>query len=411
MKNVEKTKENKQSAGFGRRVAAAALSCAMLFGLAGCGGDNAAAGQTGEGASPEETAAAVRVARVERQDLARTITLGGLLAPQDEVTILGGGSGSKILKINVAVGDKVRKGQSLMTQDMKDIQIQENNLLLSKSQLEDTYEKNKALYEVGAVAESQITSLENQLEQLNLQLETIELTKEKMAVTATIDGIVSALPVVEGQMAAASTVVASIVNIDQLLLDVSVGESYIMGIEKGDELEVFIPAYGEQPVAGRVKSVPPTINPQTRAYTVTIEIDNPEHNIKGGMYAEIKLTVEKKENTLVIPQQAILEIDGVPSAFIVEGGSAELRQVETGLTLGDYAEVLTGLNEGESVVVEGQYTLSDGRKVEVVDPDSGAAGNEAAAGEDAADSAGAADAAGADAGDSAAGGESQGEAQ
>ena len=104
-----------------------------------------------------------------------------------------------------------------MTQDMKDIQIQENNLLLSKSQLEDTYEKNKALYEVGAVAESQITSLENQLEQLDLQLETIELTKEKMAVTATIDGIVSALPVVEGQMAAASTVVASIVNIDQLL--------------------------------------------------------------------------------------------------------------------------------------------------------------------------------------------------
>ena len=66
------------------------------------------------------------------------------------------------------------------------------------------------------------------------------------------------------------------------------------------------------------------------------------------------------------------------------------------------------LNEGESVVVEGQYTLSDGRKVEVVDPDSGAAGNEAAAGEDAADSAGAG---AADAGDSAAGGESQGEAQ
>ena len=73
MKNVEKTKENKQSAGFGRRVAAAALSCAMLFGLAGCGGDNAAAGQTGEGASPEATAAAVRVARVERQDLALSL--------------------------------------------------------------------------------------------------------------------------------------------------------------------------------------------------------------------------------------------------------------------------------------------------------------------------------------------------
>ena len=84
------------------------------------------------------------------------------------------------------------------------------------------------------------------------------------------------------------------------------------------------------------------------------------------MYGEIQLTVEKKENTLAIPQKAILEIDGTPSAFIVEDGRAVLRQIETGLTLGDTAEVLSGLAEGEQVVVEGQYTLSDGGLVEII---------------------------------------------
>ena len=347
-----------------RPLAGAVLTGALLLGLTACGADEAVEGT----AAPveEETAAAVSVTAVERRDLARTITLGGLLSPQDEVTVMGGGTGSKILNINVAVGDPVRKGQSLMNQDMKDLEIQENTLLLNKSQLEDTYAKSLALYEAGALAESEITSLENQLEQLDLQLETIALNREKMQVTAPISGIVGSLPVVEGQMAAASTMVATIVNIDKLLLDVSVGESYIMGVHQGDELEVLIPAYSAEPVTGRVKTVPPTVNPQTRAYSVTVEIDNPDHSIKGGMYGEIQLTVEKKENTLAIPQKAILEIDGTPSAFIVEDGRAVLRQVETGLTLGDTAEVLSGLAEGEQVVVEGQYTLSDGSLVEII---------------------------------------------
>ncbi|MCL2122005.1 MAG: efflux RND transporter periplasmic adaptor subunit [Clostridiales bacterium] len=355
--------------------------------------------RSGNAATPGEEAAEepplpVVVAPVERKDMEKTMTLGGLLKPQEEVVLMGGGAGSRILRVAVSVGDSVTKGQVILTQDMRDLDIQQQNLQISKTQLEDsyrtlednyqtledTYEKNKLLYEAGALAESQITSLEsqltslesqmagleNQMKQIDLQLETIRLNREKMAVTSTIDGVISTLPVIEGQMAAASTVVAQVVNIEKLLLDVQIGETYIMGVQKGDLMEIYIPAYSSEPVEGRVKTIPPNINPQSRAYTVTVEVDNPDMAIKGGMYAEMHIVVDRIESALVIPQFAVLRLEDGQVVFVEEGGVAQRRPVTLGLTLGEEAQILDGLREGERVIVEGQYSATEGRVLNVL---------------------------------------------
>jgi RND family efflux transporter MFP subunit len=325
-----------------------------------------------------------------------------LLKPQEEVALMGGGAGSRVLEVAVSVGDYVEKGQVILTQDMRDLEIQEQNLRISKAQLQDnlsiqkqnlelsktqlqeSYDKTLALFEVGAAAESQLTTLENQIQQLDLQaegqlaalenqvkqvdlqLETLRINRDKMAVTSTIDGVISALPVVEGQLAAASTLVAMVVNIDKLLLDVQVGEAYIMGVRKGDEMEILIPSLGDRTVKGRVRTVPPNINPQTRAYTVTLEVDNPDRIIKGGMYGETRLVVERVENVLVVPQYAVLKLEDGLAVFVEENGIAVKKPVTLGLTLGNQAQVLEGLKEGDKVIVEGQYAVTEGREVNAV---------------------------------------------
>ena len=366
-----------------------------LLGLAGCGAAGGGQGGAGEANAPQvEAPLPVAVTKAEQKEMLKTLTLGGLLKPMEEVVLMGGGAGSRVLSVAVSVGDRVSKGQVILTQDMRDLAIQEQNLLISRAQIEDnqaqlndnltqlidTYEKNKALFDVGALAEAQLTSLDsqikgldtqlkgldNQTKQINLQLETLRLNREKMAVTSTIDGIVSVLPVVEGQMAAASTVVAQVVNIDKLLLDVQVGETYIMGIQKGDLMEIMIPAFGEQSVTGRVRTIPPNINPQTRAYTVTIEVDNDDLAIKGGMYGEIQLVVERIHDALVIPQYAVLKMDEGLVVYIEENGIAYRRLVTLGMTLGNEAQVLSGLRVGDNVITEGQYTATDGRPVNVL---------------------------------------------
>ena len=374
-----------------------AVLCLLVLSLAGCGAIDRITQRGAEAeaaASVEEPPLPVVIIPAVRQELSKTLTLGGLLKPQEEVALMGGGAGSRILQIAVSVGDRVQKGQVILTQDVRDLDIQEKNLLISITQLQDTlrttkdnystqkdsYEKNKLLFEAGALAESQLTAmetqltglesqiagLENQIKQAGLQLDTLRLNREKMEVTSTIDGLVSALPVVEGQMAAASTVVAQVVNIDKLLLDVQVGETYIMGVQKGDEMEILIPSFSSQPVKGRVKTVPPTINLQTRAYPVTIEADNPDLAIKGGMYGEIRLVVEKIENALVIPQFAVLKLEEGYVVFVEENGIARKKNVTLGMTLGDSAQILDGLAEGDMVIVEGQYAATEGRSVQVL---------------------------------------------
>lgn len=380
-----------------------AFLCLISFALAGCSaGDRGNAAATAE-EPREEAPLPVATTAVIREDISRTLTLGGLLKPQEEVALMGGGTGSRVLEVAVSVGDYVQKGQTILIQDMRDLDIQEQNLLLSraqlqesldiqkrnynlsKTQLQDSYEKNEALFEAGAATESQLTALENQIKQLDLQtegqlaalesqikqislqLETLKVNREKMAVTSTINGIISTLPVVEGQMAAASTVVAMVVNIDKLLLDVQIGEAYIMGVRKGDEMEIRIPSFGDRVVTGRVRTIPPNINPQTRAYTVTLEVDNPGLAIKGGMYGETQLVVEKIEKALTVPQYAVLKLEDGLAVFVEEGGVAHKRLVTLGLTLGNQAEVLEGLREGEMVIIEGQYAVTEGRAVHVVD--------------------------------------------
>ena len=364
-------------------------SCAFGFGASG-EGENADSSY----AQQEELALPVTVVSAVRQDMERTVTVGGLLRPQEEVAMMGGGVGSRILSIDVAIGDHVSRGQTILTQDMRDLAIQEQNLQVSRLQLQDsirimednyritrdTYERNKLLFQAGAIAETQLISLESQVtglqgqlsglrsqvRQIDLQLQSLRLNRERMAVTSTIDGIVSMLPVVEGQMAMASTMVAMVVNIETLLLDVQVSENFIMGVNQGDELEVYIPSFSDQPVTGRVRTVPPNINPQTRAFSVTIEVDNCEKLIKGGMYAETHLVVERVENTVVIPQHAILRLEYGTTVFVEEDGVARMRPVTVGLTLGREAQILEGLREGEYVIVEGQFAATEGRRINVV---------------------------------------------
>jgi len=341
----------------------------LIINIGGCG----AAESSDSSQIPDEEESIVIPVTVQEltpQTLEKTIALGSLLRPKEEVVLLGGGTGSRIEEIYVEVGSKVTKGQIILTQDLRDLEIQQNNLELTYQDLLDNLEKTRSLYEAGAAAESQVTALESQLKQLELQMENLALAREKMEVRSTISGIISSIPVVEGQMASAQTPVATVVNIDSLLLDLRVGENYIGNLKKGQTIEVTVPALENKTFQGKITSIPPSVDPVTKAYTVTVEIPNAKHEAKGGMYAEVNLVVARQENALAIPQFAIVERDGKSIVYVVEDNQARVREVEVGLTLGDLAEITSGLEAGDKVIVEGQYTVSDGIFVSIVQDNS-----------------------------------------
>ncbi|MGE5541941.1 MAG: efflux RND transporter periplasmic adaptor subunit, partial [Bacillota bacterium] len=119
---------------------------------------------------------------------------------------------------------------------------------------------------------------------------------------------------------------------------------------------------------GRVDSVGPTPDPRTRAYPVTIALDNPSEDVKPGMFAHILLSLGKKENTLVVPRDSVVERVGRQVVYVVKPGDparVEERVVTLGLENGQLVEVLGGVSQGEQVVTNGQHLLVDGALVRV----------------------------------------------
>lgn len=351
---------SKDKKGIGFRIGIAVLGCCFLTACQGSSpGEAADAGASGL----EAAQIPVVVQAVAYQPMEKTVLFGGLLTPSDQVGIMGGGAGSRLERILIEVGDRVTKGQTVAVMDHRDLELNAANLEIQISQAQLNLERNRALEETGAATRVQIEQMEDQIKQLEIQRENLALQQERLVVSAPIGGIVDTIVATEGQLASAQTVIGTIVNIDTLEFKVDVGENYIQGVKQGDVLQVRIPSMSDRIVEARIKSVPPNINPATKAFAVVMEIDNADNELKGGLYAETSLIVERRDNVITVPQYALLEIDQSRIVYVAEDGVARRREVEVGLTLGDVAEIVSGLNEGEQVVVEGQYSLADGAAV------------------------------------------------
>jgi multidrug efflux pump subunit AcrA (membrane-fusion protein) len=157
--------------------------------------------------------------------------------------------------------------------------------------------------------------------------------------------------------------VLNIAYMDKVKIVVNVGEKDISKLRKGKKVRVSVDAYPGESFLGRVMRVAPVVDPRSRKVKVELEIENKDHRLKPGMFADVEIIYEEHKNVLVVPRIAVLERGGRKVLFTVEDDRAKLREVKTGVSDEEKIEIVEGLTEGESVVIEGNYGLTDGAKV------------------------------------------------
>jgi len=126
-----------------------------------------------------------------------------------------------------------------------------------------------------------------------------------------------------------------------------------------------VDAYPGESFPGNVVKVAPAIDPISRKLKVELEIENREHKLKPGMFADVEIIYKEHRNVLTAPKIAILERDGKNILFTVEENRATMKEIRMGAYDEEKMEIIEGINEGESVIVEGNYGLVDGARVEV----------------------------------------------
>jgi len=268
--------------------------------------------------------------------------------------------GNRIKKINVEIGDFVKKGQVLAEMDMT--QLQQAELQLANNEIE--YNRLKALYEAGGLSKSDLDAIEMAYKVSKTAYENL---LENSILTSPIDGVVTARNYDVGDMYAMSAPLFTVEQIKPVKLLVAVSESDYSKIKKGDDAVITADAVPGKTFYGKVTRLYPTVDPATRTVTVEVQVANNYNTLRPGMFTRVKLNFGTNKS-VVIPDVAVVKQQGSGERFVYvlnSDGTVNYQPVVLGRRLGAEYEVLEGIQDGAKVVTGGQLRLKDGIKVVV----------------------------------------------
>ena len=260
-------------------------------------------------------------------------------------------------------------------------------------------ERMTALYQAGAVPLVQMEAAQTQfkvaLAQLELALQSLdvvnsgtaqqavaaataqkkqaeaglELARSQLAaatLAAPYDGVVSFVNVNPGEIVSPGVPVIGLVESGRLYADFMISEKQVGVVAAGQSLEVMVPTVGKNAPAV-VAGISPSVDARSRMYRLRAEIKTAEGSFKPGMMAEARLLEDSRVGCVVVPEECVVGGSVDPSLFVAANGVAEKRPVKLGISDGRYIEILSGVQDGDSIVQKGQTYLKHGAKIRVVD--------------------------------------------
>ncbi len=272
------------------------------------------------------------------------------IAPQSPV---------RIEKLFAEVGDHVKEGQLLVKMDA-------NNLKQAKVQLENQeieFKRIDELYKVGGASKS---AWDAQKTQLDISRESFKNLQENTQLISPISGIITARNYDNGDMYSGGDPIFTVEQIRPVKLFVNVSESYFTQVKKGNEVDIKLDVYGDEVFKGKVSLVYPTIDAATRTFPVEIKIANADERVRPGMFARATMNFGTL-NHVVAPDQAIVKQSGSGDRYIYvyKNGKVSHQKVELGRRMGNKYEIVSGVDNGDQVVITGQNRLTNGMEVEI----------------------------------------------
>jgi RND family efflux transporter MFP subunit len=310
---------------------------------------------------------AVNVANVEWRGIDGELQFVGITEATKEVMV-GAEASGKIVKINFKLGDYVNAGVVLAEVDATYRQLTYENAKLNYDKFKEDLERFQNLRKGDAVTETQLRDIRIGFENATIQLEQAKKQLEDTKIVAPFSGYITSRNTELGAWVNVGTPIAGIADISQLKVVFVVSESNVYELSKGQSVSVTTDIYSEVVYNGTISNISPK---GTQAHTYPIEITIPNNNrnapLKAGTYVNVSVNNTKTGKVLMIPRDAIISSIKEPSVYVVEGESVRLTRIFLGKNYNTHLEVVSGLKEGEKVVINGQINLTDGSKVIVAE--------------------------------------------
>jgi membrane fusion protein (multidrug efflux system) len=353
---------------FSRRLCLASL-LAVVFVGAGCR-KQPAPGASARPAGGFAVQAVVIEARA--QPVSESLSLVGSIAANEMIEVKSETDGT-VESILFREGQQAQQGGLLVKLDdskfAASVAEGEANFKLSLA----NYERSKQLFRDKLISQQEFDQIAAQFQANQASLDLKRRQLKDTQIRAPFSGVVGARRISPGQVIDKNTTLTWLVDLDTVNVEVDVPERYLSQVALGQSMEFGVAAFPNDRFKGQVYFISPQLDTATRTALVKARIPNPGHKLKGGMFASLALTLLLRDSAIVVPEPALVSNGDAVTVFVVdEKSTAQIRPVKVGLRLAGKAEVLSGLQAGEKVVVEGVQKLFPGASVKPAPPEAAA---------------------------------------
>lgn len=333
------------------------IALAIVAMMTACGEKETKTTTTGQEAQKAAPVVSVITAQAEDVDVTNTFTAN--IEPYATNNIASQTAG-RISSIRTEVGQKVRKGQLLATMD--DVNLAKTRMQYVNDSTE--LARLTELYNIGAVSQADYDMAKLAL---NITQKTYYNLAENTYLRSPINGVVTARNYDRGDMYSMAQPIFVVEQIQPVKMLVNISESLFTQVHKGMEFDISVDAYPDEVFKGTVNLLYPTVSATTHTFPVEVICQNTDERLRPGMFARVTATFGTNHN-VVVPDIAVVKQQGSGEHFIYvlnADNTVTYTKVELGRRLGSRYEIISGINEGDKIVTEGQVRLKNGVSVTV----------------------------------------------
>jgi RND family efflux transporter MFP subunit len=311
---------------------------------------------------PESADVAIPVitSPVSKISIGKEIILSGNIEGNKTVR-LGFMVAGKINFIGIDEGQPVRKENLLASLDPTSYSIARELAEIQVNQVQDEYDRLKSMHDKNSLSESDFAKVSFGLQQAKAQLKLHSKNLSDTKLYSPIDGVLLKKLCEVGEITGTGIPLFVVSDIHKVKVNAYIPENELQNIKIGQTARVIISSL-DNTYEGKIIEVSSAADPSSRAFSVKIEVQNPQMLIRPGMIAEVSITSDRKKEVPVIPVEAILhDFNGQSYVYVadVSQNKAFRRNVSLGTLVNDKIEITSGLGENEIIVTGGQQKLVD----------------------------------------------------
>ncbi|MBI2571924.1 MAG: efflux RND transporter periplasmic adaptor subunit [Candidatus Schekmanbacteria bacterium] len=315
----------------------------------------------------EETPAPVTSVASRVGAIATYISATANLVAEHDVKVLAEAEG-RVSRVHKEEGDTVSGGNTLAELDREDASIAFKKAQVRATQARLAFERAERMMGEQLISREDFDKASVDDAVAKQELAEASRLLSKTTITSPLAGRVTRRLVQPGQHVRPGDELYAVADFDPLIARIHLSERDVVGLREGQEVRIRLKADENVIFAGKIRQISPVVDVTTGTVKVTVEAVSPPEIVRPGGFATIEIVRERHDAAVLVPRTAVLRELQRAHVFIVKADRAEKREIALGMEEGADVEVVSGLADGERVIVAGQGSLKDGAAIKEIAP-------------------------------------------